>query len=403
MEVTSKSSYRFIIEILVIGILSSVGLIWMAPGPLFPMIMEDYSIDRVTVSLATAIVSLNMAIFAIPAGIIANRVGLKKTFAVGAFLMASGVLTPFSSNIIQLLTTRVIFAIGVAMTFPIAGGVVMQWFSRRELPLVNGLNMSVVGVGNTIALLATVGVANALGWKSSLALYGAVAFAFALAWLVLGKEHKSHTTESGAADVSPPISVGAALKQRTTLLLGLSMAGPFIITMAISSWLPTYYNEVFGMPLSQASSIAGLFTLFGIPACILGGLLPMWTGLRKPFLIIPGILLGPAALGTFLVNDLTIIYISVALFGICSLIFLPAIFTLAMELPGMSPQVAPVVIAAALAMGNFVAATGPLMVGFLTDISGSYLPGLIVCSVLSLTLFIGGLLLPETGPKAKRN
>ena len=128
----------------------------------------------------------------------------------------------------------------------------------------------------------------------------------------------------------------------------------------------------------------------------------MWTGLRKPFLVIPGILLGFAGLGTFLVNNLTIIYISVALLGICELIFMPVIFTICMELPGTTPRVAAFTIAAMLAVGNVCAFTGPLIVGFLTDITGSYLPGLVVCSVLSWSLLIGGFLLPETGPRAKQ-
>jgi hypothetical protein len=42
-------------------------------------------------------------------------------------------------------------------------------------------------------------------------------------------------------------------------------------------------------------------------------------------------------------------------------------------------------------------------VGYLADYTGSYLPGFIFCCVLSLSLFIGGLLLPETGPgRAKK-
>ena len=66
------------------------------------------------------------------------------------------------------------------------------------------------------------------------------------------------------------------------------------------------------------------------------------------------------------------------------------------------PQVAALIIAAMLAIGNVLGFTGPLIVGFLTDITGSYLPGLVVCSVLSWSLLIGGLLLPDTGPRAKQ-
>jgi len=343
-----------------------------------------------------------MGVCAIPAGIVASRIGLKKTFAIGAFLMAGGVLSPFCSNIIHLLATRVIFAIGAAMTFPIAGGLVMQWFSRKEIPLINGLNMSITSAGNTVALFTAVLVANAFGWKAPLTVYGGIALVFALVWLILGRERKGHVTEPGIEDASPPVSIGAVLRRKTTILLGLTVAGPFILFMAISSWLPAYYNQVFGMPLSQAGSITGLFPLFGIVGCILGGILPMRTGLRKPFLLIPGILLGFAALGTFLVNNLSIIYVSIALFGICELIFMPVIFTVCMELPGTTPQVAALIIAAMLAIGNVLGFTGPLIVGFLTDITSSYLPGLVVCSVLSWSLLIGGLLLPETGPRAKR-
>jgi cyanate permease len=328
-----QSSYRIVIEILIGSVMLFVGLLWIAPGPLFPMIMHDYAIDRATVSFSTSLVSLVMGIFAIPAGVIAHRIGLRKTFAIGAFLMAAGALTFFSTNIVQLIATRIVLAIGVAMAFPIAGGLIVQWFSGREIPLINGINMSMVSIGNSLALFISVLLANVFGWKATLGSYGALVFVFALAWLVLGRERKEQSSGFEDPVPDPSVSIISILKRRETLLLGLSVSGPFILFMAISSWLPTYYNEVFGMPLSQASSITGLFPLFGIGACIVGGFLPMQTGLRKPFLVIPGLLLGFTAMGTFLFNNLTIIYISIALFGI--------------------------------------------------------------------SLFIGGLLLPETGPKAK--
>ena len=73
-------------------------------------------------------------------------------------------------------------------------------------------------------------------------------------------------------------------------------------------------------------------------------------------------------------------------------------FTVAMELPDTNPRIAAVAIAVALTIGNFAGFFGPLIVGLLADISGSYLPGLVTSSILSWSLLIGGLLLPETGP-----
>jgi len=400
MNVRTKNGYRFIIEVLISGVIFFAGLLWIAPSPLFPMIMQDYGVERATVSFTTSVISLIMGASSIPAGIIASRIGLRKTFSIGVFLMTAGALTLFCSNITQLIATRVVIAIGIAMTFPIAGGMVMQWFGERELPLINGINMSMIALGNCVALFVGVPIARAFGWKATLALYGAIVLIFALAWLVLGKERKSRTTESGSEDADLPINIGAALKRKTTIVLGLTVSGPFIAFMAISSWLPTYYNEVFGIPLSQASSITGLLPFFGIVASIIGGLLPTWTGLRKPLLVIPGILIGFATMSTFLFNNLIIIYLSVIFLGLCGLIFMPSVFTIAMELSG-SPREAAIVISAALALGNVAGSTGPFIVGFLTDVTGSYLPGFLLCSILSWSLLVGGLLLPETGPRAR--
>ncbi len=404
MRVAEENRYRFVIEALILLVLTGVGVIWMATAPLIPAMMAAYGVNRGTVSWSMSVVPIVMAVFALPAGVITTRIGLKKTFAVGVFLEAAGLLTLFSSNFVELLVTRLLFAVGAAMTFPVAGGIVAQWFSHKELPLVNGFNLSSASLGNAIGLAATVPIALALSWRAPLALYGGFALVCALAWLFFGRERPKTIMPELQLQMAqdPPISIGSVLKQKTTLILALSLVGPFALFMAIASWLPTYYNEVFNMPLARASSITALFTIFSIPAAILGGFLPMRVGLRKPFLIIPGFLICLVGLGTFMVNNPIVILISVALFGICGVIFLPSVFTLVMELPNMTPQMVTVVLAVVIAVGNLGGFLGPLVVGYLADLTGSYVPGLVLCSVLSWSLFVGGLFLPETGPRARR-
>ncbi len=396
------SKYRYLIGIIIILAMLSAGLLWIAPGPLFPLIMQDFNVARTTVSWLTSIVSLIMGICAIPAGILANKIGLKATFSIGTFLMASAVVSPWCSNITLLLITRIVFAIGTAMTFPIAGGLIMQWFQGKELPLFNGLNTSSLSMGNTIALFTVVVIASSFGWRASLTAYGIFCALIAICWLFFGREGTYQSFKPNPNNEVTQVGMWQVLRRKTTIILGITAAGPFILFMAISSWLPTYYNEVFGISLSQASSVTGLFPIFGIVGSILGGILPMRTGLRKPFLIIPGFIISLAALGTFIINNPVVNYISVALFGICDYIFVPVVFTICMELPDTTPTIAALVIAAMLAIGNVFGFTGPMIVGFLTDLTGSYLPGLLTCSVLGFSLLIGGLLLPETGPKGKK-
>ncbi|MEK7282118.1 MAG: MFS transporter [Chloroflexota bacterium] len=349
-------------------------------------------------------VALVVAVFAVPAGMLASKIGLRKTFAIGAFLMAAGLATPWATSFPLFLATRLLFAIGTAMTFPLLGGISMQWFRRKEVPMVNGINVAANTMGNALAFSLSVPLAQAFSnWRIPLFIYASVAFLAAIAWLVWGKEtHEPIDDDPAAPAQLPPITIGHALKQRTTLLLALSVTGPFALFMAISSWLPTYYFEVFHIPLDKASAMTALFTVFGIPAAILGGFLPMRVGLRRPFLIIPGLLMTFAGLGTFAINNPAVIYTSIALFGITNLIFMPVLLTIPIELPRMTPRTVAVVLAVALAVGNLSGAAGPLVVGYLADSTGSYIPGLVLFSVLAWSLLIGGLLLPETGHKRKQ-
>lgn len=398
-----SNRYRFVIEALVLLILTCIGVIWVATGPILSPMMEDYGISRGTVSWSASIAALVVVFFSVPSGILCSKIGIRKTFAIGAFLMSVGFLTPLCTSFLLLLATRLIFAIGTAMTFPIAGGIVTQWFTSKELPLINGLNVSSTSVGNTVALFATVPIASLLSWRAPLTIYGVIALIGAVLWFFLGRERQ---TVPVAQDTKrePVAALGTrdVFKLKAIWYLALSMVGPFCLSMAISSWLPTYYNEEFGIPLVQASSITALFTVAGIPACILGGLLPMWLGRRKPFLIIPGALIGFAGLGTFIINNPLLNISCVILFGICVQIYMPSIFTITMELPGMSARTVALALAVGTAMGDIGGFVGPLLVGYTADATASYIPGFVGCCVLSSSLLVGGLLLPETGPKAKK-
>ena len=391
------SRYRFVIEGLICSMLVLVGLLWIAPGPLFSLISAEYGINRTLVGLTTSIMSLAMGAASVPAGILSNKIGLRKSFTIGAFLMSAGLLTPFAANIALLIAIRIIIAIGVAMMFPIASGIVMQWFRHEALPVVNGINISATSIGNSMALFLTVAIAGTLGWKMTLTAYGALTLLFALAWLFLGREVKKNTV---ADTESAPINIGSILRRRETLLLGLCVAGPFTMFMGLSSWLPSYYHEAFGMSLEQGGFVTGLAPLFGIPACILGGILPLRMGVRKPFLFASGAVLVVASFGTFLFNIVPVIYVSVALTGMALMFFQPTIFTIVMELPGANPKSAALVIAAAWAIGNVAGFFGPVIIGALMDATGSYVYGLTVCAIASVSLFAVTFFLPETGPKA---
>ena len=409
-----QNRYRFVIAALVILVRICVGVVWASAGPLLLLMMQEYGIGRGTVSWYVSSVPIIMAVLTVPIGIVGARFGLKKMFAVGAFLQAAGILAPFCTSYPILFLTRVSFAVGTAITVPMASAIAADWFTARELPLVNGVIMSFVNLGNAFSYVATIPIATVLSWKAPITIYGAFALTCATAWVIFGKERRKEiaaipdtSTDKPASNPStqerktPELSIKQALLQKSTLIFAFTLLGPFCCSNALTSWLPSYYNEVFKMPLAKASSITSIFTITGTIACIIGGILPMRVGRRKPFLIIPGIFMGILALSTITFNNDFIIYASVALFGIFNNIQAPTIFTIPMELPNMTPRTGSIVLAFTLGIGNLGGFMGPLIVGYLTDFTGSYIPGFVITAVMSLSLLLGGLLLPETGPKAR--
>lgn len=376
-------------------------------GPLLPLIMQEYGLSRGFTGWFVSAAPLTIAVVSLPFGIIGARYSLKKTFAVGAFLQAAGILTPFVTSYLLLVLTRVCFAIGTAITVPIATVIATEWFTSRKLPLINGATMTFVNLGTAIAYMATVPIATALSWKAPITIYGAVALTCAIAWTILGKDRpgmQAKTDAMGAPilDGRPDLGLRQVLTQRSTILLALAVMGSWSLWTSVGSWLPSYYHEVFKMPLEKASSILATVTIGGTLACIAGGILPTRLGRHKPLLIVPGVFMGLSALSAVLFNNPVIIYLSVGFLGIFSNIQTPSLFTIPMELPNMSLRSGVIVLLVMQVGGNLGSFISPLIVGYLADITGSYLPGFVTFSVFSLSLLVAGLLLPETGPKAKR-
>lgn len=403
----NNNRYRFVIVSNVIVTRGSIGLIWASAGPLIPLIKQEFGISQGSAGWFASISPLTITLLAVPVGIIGIRYSLKKTFAVGAVLQAAGIFALFCNTYIPLLLTRVSFAAGTVIVASIGSAIVAEWVTGRELPLINGITMSFVNLANAVAFVATVPIALALSWRAPIVIYGFVALTCAIAWFVFGRDrHKERVVaeaiEGSRLKIQPELSLLQVLTRRSTILLALAVMGSWCLGNTMGAWLPTYYHEVFNMPLEKASSITAIVTATGVIVCIIGGFLPQRIGRRKPFLIIPGVFMGLSAICAVLFNNLAVIIPMVIFFGIFSNLQTPSLYTIPFELPNTSPRNAAITLFALQCGGNFGNFMGPLIAGYITDMTGSYLPGFIVGAVLSLSLLVAGLLLPETGPAARK-
>ncbi|MEI7925961.1 MAG: MFS transporter, partial [Chloroflexota bacterium] len=193
----------------------------------------------------------------------------------------------------------------------------------------------------------------------------------------------------------------AVVGNRTVLLLSAGLAGALGAFISIQSWLPTFYNAQRGYSLEEAGAIGGLLSFFGIVGALLGSTLPVRVPQRRPFLIAGGVGIPLFAAGAILF-DQPVLYVALLLLGIAGWIFMPVVFTIPMEIPGMTGARVGIAVALVLGAGNLAGFFVPLMVGTLRDLTGSFTLGLALACGLAPLMALCALAMPETGPVAAR-
>ena len=393
MNLPEYPRYRFVIGALILFAFFSVGLNFFVVAPLLLVIIDDFEINRTTASLLISLALLIHAFFGLPGGILAVRFGLKRMYFISWFLIGLSVFSAVAPNFGTLLMLRLAYGIGFGVIIPTTGPLLMQWFRPKEITVMNGLNIAAMTLGIAISVSTAAPLANALGWQNTLSVFGGIALIGAIAWAIFGVDH------SDARSSGPRISrteVLDVLRNRTILLLVAADALVWMQYTALTTWLPAFYNEVRGMSLTESGFITGLLPFVGIFAVLVGGFLPLRFASRKPFFIIPGILLVLGGFGSFLMAGTPGIFIAVVLLGIGTWSYAPTLLTLPMELPGMTQDKVAVV------WGTFVTVSGigmfvsPITVGAIRDATGSYLPGFIIFAVGACFLVIAGVVLPKT-------
>lgn len=392
------SSYRWVVEASLVPLHFGVALNLFAVPPVFPLIMEDFSLSRGTVSLLMTVVFLVFTLFLIPGSALSAKINAKNAIVLSGFLMAGTSWFFLPNDFVTLLPLRMLFGIGASILLTATATIILHWFKPSERPVVNAFNLACQGSGATFAMVFTVPLAEnfGLGWQLVLSSYGWFVVFGTVLWLAFGRTSPAASTEPDLFSLS---TLREMLKEKNTWLLSLAPVGPIAMFIAYSSWLPTYYNEVFGMSLSDATSLLGILPLMGVIINVPGGLLLSRVGLHRPFLFVPGLLFPIGALVAIGFNNPLVIFFGLVILGVSLSIFLPTVFTVAMELPGTTPEKAAIVTAAALTLANGATIISPLFVGLSTDLSGSYLPSLILLAIIPLTAVLASWKLPETGSR----
>ncbi len=396
-----KTKYRFVIAGIILLFNLFYGANFGAIAPILSIIIDDYEVSRGVASFLVSGSLIVQVVLVIPGGMLAARAPLKLVFGLGCIAAGAMSLAFLADNFLFLLGLRILYALAFVVVMPATAPILLRWFRVNELPIVNSLHMTFFTLGVALGTFTSAPLSLAFGWQATLSAFGLAMLSAGLAWAVLGRIPDFPTGRN-----LQRVSLGdmaRMVRSRTILLLGIADGAGFALHLVLITWLPTFYNQVVGMSLSQAGFTVGLIPMVGVFASLVGGALTAYTGVRRPFLIIPGLLVSLAGFGSFLFHNEALIYVSMVGLGIAGFMYLPVLLTIPMELEGISEGQVAVAWATLFAVAGGIGILGPITVGFMTDWFGSFIPGFTFWAVFAWGLFVVGLLVPETGPRARRS
>ena len=395
----SGNKYRFLIAAAFLFIAFSVGLSMFAVGPVTPLIIAEYSINRSTASLLVSLIPFTHMLLGLPSGVLVSKMGPSNGLLLAAVLASAPVFSFLSLDYSILIFLRVVYAIGICLMFPAVISLVNQWFPANELPTFNGLFVISFSLATAVSTFTVVPIADMFGWSKALSMMGIMPLLGAALWLVVG--YRKADNAQGESSSRNGIDIMGVVRDRNTMLIALADAGPYALMTATVAWLPAFYNEVRGMTLIEAGSMVGVMSVAGTLSLIASSILVLKVHKRRPFLIIPGIVAGFAGIGSIVLYD-NLMIVSLIAMGFACWFYVPVLITIPMELHASNPERVPIIMGAMMSVGSLFSFISPITVGMSADLLGSYLPGLVLFSILSWSLAICGMLLPETGPSKGR-
>ena len=375
-----------------------------------PPILADLGLGQTGQSLLVTTPVLCFGLAALAAPWLRRRLGQEQLLLAVLAALALGLVIRAVWPEWGLFPGTLVAALAVALMNVVVPAVVRGKFAGHAAAMTSAYTVSLsvgagLAAGLTVPILHDTGSVNlALGvW----ALPAGLAFVVWLTQISNGWLTPTQPMTASGTPTKPMISVWSSpVAWRVTVFFGLQS----LVYYAILSWLPSIYRAKGHSPASAGLLLAVLATI-GIVGNLAGPALASRTSDQRAAVIVSILITAVGVLGVLL-GPLSTAVLWVCILGIGTGATFPVTLLLVVV---RSPDAATAVRLSAMAQGTgyVIAAIGPLALGLVRSISGSWtIPLLLVLGVLALEIPAGlgaartrlvGADLPSTGPGPARS
>ncbi len=367
---------------------------------LFPFLKMDWGLSDTQCGMLVSAVYWSVVLFSLPASIIVDRWSRAKSIGLMAvFWSLATAACALTRNFSQLFAARAAIGVGEAGYAP--GGAVLLYaiYPDEKRSRVLGVWNAAIPMGIAIGIAAGGLIAEKLGWRHA---FGIVALPGLLVAFLSLKIRDYRTVplsrDKNRAGIRPAVLsfIKGLAGTRTLIFLYLGFACNVFVTTSFSTWLPTYFERVEGVPVGQAGMKTAVILLMAIVGAPLGGYLAdLWMrtnrNARMHFIALSSLLtaiLLAAALLLFSGGARFALFLGV---GAASVGFVPAAMAVIQDVvhPGLRATYFSFNVIIQNILGSSL---GPIAVGYLSDLYGiqTALAAVPLFSGIAAALFFAG-------------
>ncbi len=352
--------------------------------PLFPELSASLHLSPAAVSVLASLPVLAFGVFSGVAAPLSRRFGEEQVLGGAVGLLAAGLILRGLAPGVLLFPGTALAAAAIALLNVLLPSLVKRRAPQRAGLLI-GLYLLSLNAGSILASLIAIPVYNASGGSVplSLSVWALPALAAAVAWLPQRKYRTVPAATSRESAAARPKVSRYALTWQVTAYMGLQS----LTFYAELSWLPTMFRDR-GVSAGAAGTLLALMNLGGAASSLLIPVLAHRARTQRA--LIAGTVAASAAglAGAWfapLGGD--VFWVLVLGLGQGASLGLAIFFTMARA---PDPRVAASLSGFAQSVGYLVAATGPLMVGFLHSALGGWtVPVAVLLVITGLQLTAG--------------
>lgn len=373
----SPVSWTILLPILLLAL--NLRPVAVSVGPVLTDISSDLGMSGTESGLLTALPALCFAAFGAITPELSRRVGMHVTVAIGLVALIVGQVARASvTSPWGFLGWTVVALAGMALCNILLPGLIRLHFPNR-IGLATSLYSLVMTLGVTAASVGTVPLAQALGgWRAAFTAAAGIAVAGMLCWLPLLRLNSGRH----GRNASSGITLGQVARTRMGWLMAVFFGLQSAHAYSIFGWLPTIYMDA-GLSQVDAGIMLGLATGVGIVPSFL---VPRYAArMSSPvglFLVIMAFLVA-GFLGLLLApTTLPWLWATCLALGTASFPLILALLGLRTRTPAGTTALS----GFAQSTGYVIAAGGPLAVGILNQVTGSWTPSLLLLLLLTVPM-----------------